>query len=98
MDLFYIEQVKNRKGNGEILWCYSQSVCYQQLYDEPFGLSAQLGKHTLFKSHIIVSDVQHRAAVILSSKWGNSRQAGRRKSCILYPMIVSKSSYNQTEY
>lgn len=62
-----------------ILWRYSQSVCYQQLYDKAFGLSAQLSKHTLFKSHIIVPDVEHRAAVVLSSKWGNSCQAGKRK-------------------
>lgn len=62
----------------EIRLHYSQPVCYQQLYDEPFSLSAKLSKHALLEGHVVVSDVQYRVAVILSGKWRNSCQANHK--------------------
>lgn len=46
----------------------SQPVCDQQLDDEALGFSTEVREHSLLKSHVVVPDVEQRAAVILSSK------------------------------
>lgn len=69
-------------GLKEIQRCYSQSVSHQQLYDEPFSFSAKIGKHALLKSHVIVSDVQYRAAIILASKWRYTGETDKRNNSI----------------
>lgn len=57
---------------------YSQPVRYQQFDDKPFRLSAKISKHVLFKSHIVVPDVQDGAAVAFPGKRGDSSQAANR--------------------
>lgn len=74
--LYTITSLGNRKQRCGLR--YSQPICHQQLYDEPPGLSAELGKHALFEGHIVVPDVQDRAAVVLAGEWRNSRQADHR--------------------
>lgn len=58
----------------DVQWSDSQPVCNQQLYDETFGLSAQVREHAFLEGHVIVPDVQYRTAIILPSKWRDSCQ------------------------
>lgn len=69
---FWPEHVK-------IYSCHSQSVCHQQFDDESLGFTAQVSEHTLLKSHIVVPDIEHGAAVIFSSKRRYSSQAEMQK-------------------
>lgn len=57
-----------------------QSISHQQFDDESLGFMAEVGKHAFFKSHIIVSDVENRAAVIFSSKRRNSSETAKQSS------------------
>lgn len=55
-----------------------QSISHQQFDDESLGFMAEVGKHAFFKSHVIVSDVENRAAVIFSSKRRNSSETEKK--------------------
>lgn len=57
-----------------------QSISHQQFDDKSLSFMAEVGKHALFKSHIIVPDVENRTAVVFSGERRNSSETAKQ-SC-----------------
>lgn len=53
---------------------YSQSILHQHFDKEAPGLPAQTQERSLFKCHVVISDIHECCPVILSNKWGDTRQ------------------------
>lgn len=78
---FYKASISNAQSQ---VW-HSHFISHQQFYNKSLGLRAEVSKHALFKSHVIVPDVEDRAPIILSSKGRHPSEAEEEKESIVSP-------------
>lgn len=78
---------KARLSNTESWVWHSHFISHQQFDNKSLGFRAEVRKHALFKSHIIVPDVKDRASVILSRKGRHTSEAVVEKEWIVSPRV-----------